>query len=133
MIFGQSVLIDAVAIALSPATNNDLAWHNYQSVILPVLAGAATITGIQAPTLNDFSAFTNDPSEVGKHVRGPLYLINASGQSISLTCESGSSTAANRLTIPGVSPAASLTVADGYTAIFLYDYSAQRWRFVKPS
>lgn len=133
MDFAQSVQLTAGAIALNPATNNDMPWHNYRDVILPLLAGPATITGIQAPLTNDFSAFTNDSSEVGKYVRSPLYLINASGQSISITSEGGSSTAANRILVPGLAPAASLTIADGYTATFLYDYNAQRWRLVKPA
>jgi hypothetical protein len=96
-------------------SNNNLAWSDKQTVA-PTLTGASawSITGIVAPSF----------------ARDPLYIINNTGQNMTLKHASGSSTAANRIYHGSVAGGSDIIIADGGTATLLYDSTVSGWRVI---
>ncbi len=107
--------IDSVTWAAQE--NNHARSSRGQNVIRVTLTGSQTLTGI----VPDAGATGTANGEI-------IEIINAdSTDSLTIAHNSGSSTAANRFTLPNDFP---LVIGPGQNGLFVYDDTAQRWKVV---
>ncbi len=112
------------ALTPNPGTNDniDSGWRTYGCVIIGPQAGAFTITGILAASVND-----GPLSGPEKIIDGPLCLMNISGQACTISHQSVASTAANRIDNPATGD---YSLADKHSVFLMYDYNASSWRII---
>jgi hypothetical protein len=104
----------AAAVTSTPS-NNDVAWHDYGTVV-PTLTGATgwNLTGIQAPVDN----------------RPPLFILNNTGQNMTIKHNSGGSLAPNKILHGSLALGGDLIVSDGGSATLIYDRINNVWKVV---
>lgn len=104
----DSLLLDEVVTTVGATTNyNNFALGSASHALFRAATGAFTVTGVTG-------------GAAGKTIR----IINSSGQEMTLAHESASSTAANRIWLPG---ATDLVVPDDSSAILIYNNTDSRW------
>jgi hypothetical protein len=99
----------------STPSNNDVPWHDYGTVV-PTLtgAGAWNLTGIQAPVDN----------------RPPLYILNHTGQNMTIKHNSGGSLVANRILHGSMAGGGDIIINDGGSVTLIYDRINNMWNVV---
>ena len=128
MVNGHYVTATATGILVTPATNNDQPWKNADIVIIGTQSNAFTITGIAAPLSIAIIDIFVDGSGDGTLSRGPLTIINASGQTMTVTNQDVASSAANRISTGSGGAPANLSIANGGTVVLIYDFDNNYWR-----
>lgn len=111
---GTLELEEGTAVTLSGGSSDDVVIPTEPLVPLSISGGSAVVTGLVAPS----------PAE--PTVR---YLYNEGPDPLTLTHEDASSTAANRLLLPGEQP---LTIPPGGTLLVRYSTTESRWVATAP-
>lgn len=111
---GTGIAGAQLSTTLAAGANDDLAWNANQTVVITSASSNSRVSGIVAPT--DVS-------------RSPIFIVNRSSNTIQLSNEATTSTAANRLHAT-TAEGSNVTIAPNAGATLTYDNTNSRWQCV---